>query len=124
VGDQVTEGAQRRFQRVARRRPAIIYSQDGEETACAFVRLESVGRGGAFLLCEQPVPVGSEVDLAICLAGAVIRTRARVVYHLEENGGGIGLGVEFLELAGDSAELLEQLITLDEKQAEDHLAPS
>lgn len=108
---------------MARRRPAIIYSQDGEETACAFVRLESVGRGGAFLLCEQPVSVGSEVDLAICLAGAVIRTRARVVYHLEENGGGIGLGVEFLELAGDSAELLEQLITLDEKQAEDDVPP-
>jgi len=96
----------------------VIYSRDGEETACTFVRLESVGRGGAFLLCDRPMPVGSEVDLAICLAGAVIRTRARVLYHRQENGGGVGVGMEFLELAGDSAELLDQLITLDEEQAE------
>jgi hypothetical protein len=97
----------------------VLYSRGGEDTACSFVRLESIGRGGAFLMCEKPVPVGSEVDLAICLAGGVIRTRARVVYHREENGEGVGLGVEFLELPGSSAELLDRLIAPEEEAGAD-----
>jgi hypothetical protein len=100
----------------------VVYSHGGEDTACSFVRLESVGRGGGLLLCDQPVPVGAEVDLAICLAGAVIRTRARVVYHRDEDGDGVGIGVEFLELTGDNAVLLEQLIA-PEDEAEDRPAP-
>jgi hypothetical protein len=114
-GNRQTEGSQRRFHRVPRRRPVVVYSHGGEDTACSFVRLESVGRGGALLLCDQPVPIGAEVDLAICLAGAVIRTRARVVYHRDEDGDGVGIGVEFLELSGDNAVLLEQLIAREDE---------
>lgn len=97
----------------------VVYTHGGEDTACSFVRLESIGRGGALLLCDRPVPVGVEVDLAICLAGAVIRTRARIVYHLDADGDGVGTGVEFLELVGDNAVLLEQLIAEDEPASDD-----
>jgi hypothetical protein len=88
----------------------VLQARSGEDTTCSFVRLESVGRGGVFLRCERPVPVGTEVTLAICLAGGVIRARGRVVYQLEEADEAVGIGVEFLELLGDGAELLEQLV--------------
>ena len=98
----------RRFLRVNRRRPVILHSDAPGETECSFVQLERVGRGGALLLCKEPVPVGSFVDLAICLAGGVIRTRARVVYHTETEMG-VGIGVEFVQISGDDAELLAHL---------------
>ncbi|HUP43847.1 MAG TPA: PilZ domain-containing protein [Thermoanaerobaculia bacterium] len=108
--DREPGGLQRRFHRVGKRRPVVLQACGGEDTTCSFVRLESVGRGGVFLRCERPVPVGTEVTLAICLAGGVIRARGRVVYQLEEADEAVGLGVEFLELLGDGAELLEQLL--------------
>lgn len=107
------EAPQRRYQRVVRRRPVAVTSDDGE-AACSFARLETVGRGGALLLCDRPLRIGSEVDLAICLAGGVIRTRARVLYHVDAIESGheaTGLGVEFLRVAGDDAELLDHLTT-------------
>lgn len=107
------EAPQRRYHRVVRRRPVVVTSSAGE-TTCSFARMESVGRGGALLFCDRPLPIGSELDLTICLAGGVIRTRARVLYHLQTDGsddGEVGLGVEFLGVAGDDAELLEHLTT-------------
>ena len=99
---------QRRFLRVERRRPVMLSSATLGSDECSFVQLERVGRGGALLLCNRPVPVGSHVDLAICLAGGVIRTRARVLYHLEWETG-VGIGVEFVGISGDDAELLAHL---------------
>lgn len=99
----------RRCPRVQTRRPVVVY-HDGEDTVCSFVRLETVGRGGALLICDEPVPIGDLVDLAICLAGGVIRTRARVLYHLPGETG-CGVGVEFVGLSGDAAELLDHLVT-------------
>jgi hypothetical protein len=75
---------------------------------CSFVQLERIGRGGALLACDKPIPVGSYVDLAICLAGGVIRTRARVLYH-QQSDSGVGIGVEFVAISGDDAELLAHL---------------
>lgn len=107
------EAPQRRYHRVVRRRPVVVTSSAGE-TACSFARMESVGRGGALLLCDQPLAVGSELELTICLAGGVIRTRARVLYHLKTGRSTdeeVGLGVEFLAVVGDGAELLDHLTT-------------
>lgn len=107
------EAPQRRYHRVVRERPVVVTSSAGE-TTCSFARLESVGRGGALLLCDRPLPIGSEVELTICLAGGAIRTRARVLYHLQtgrSDGGEVGLGVEFLSVAGQDAELLDHLTT-------------
>lgn len=88
----------------------ILHSDEGD-TTCSFVRLDSVGQGGAFLLCSRPVPIGTQVDLAICLAGGVIRTRARVLYHRRsDDDQDVGIGVEFLALSDDSAQLLDQLV--------------
>ena len=106
---QDQDDPQRRFHGVARKRPVVVYTED-EDSACSFVRLESVGRGGALLLCDRPIPIDTELDLAICLAGGVIRTRARVLYHVEA-ADGVGIGVEFLGVRGDGAELLERLAT-------------
>lgn len=94
----------------------VLYSP-AEGGAGDFVRLESVGRGGALLRCEAPVPVGEVVDLTICLAGGVIRARGRVLYHLQHEDG-LGVGVEFLELAPAGEELLEYLVTPDPDEAD------
>lgn len=96
---------------------------EGEDTVCTFVRLESLGRGGALLSCPEPVPIGARVDLAICLAGGVIRARARVLYHLPDEQG-CGVGVEFLELPGDSADLLERLVASAGEEGVGDGAPS
>ena len=107
------EAPQRRYHRVVRRRPVVVTSSTGD-TTCAFARMESVGRGGALLLFDRPLPIGSELELTICLAGGVIRTRARVLYHLQAGRSDdeeVGLGVEFLDVDGDDAKLLDHLTT-------------
>lgn len=82
---------------------------DGDRSRSTFAILEIVGRGGALLRSAEPVPVESEAELAICLAGGVIRARARVLYHLRDPEG-LGIGVEFLDLSPSGSELLEQLV--------------
>lgn len=120
--DQGGHHSPHRDLRVRMRRPVVVY-HEGEDTGCTFVRLESLGRGGALLSCPEPVPIGARVDLAICLAGGVIRARARVLYHLPDEEG-CGVGVEFVELPENSAELLRQLVPSDGEEGAGDGAPS
>ncbi len=99
----------RRFPRVRRVRPVVAYGEAGE-TVCRYLRLEEVGQGGALLRCESELSEGSEVDLEICLAGGVIRVRSRVLYCQPAEDGAFTVGVEFLELAPGSEELLAELV--------------
>lgn len=89
---------------------------DGDPSAVAFASLETVGRGGALLRCTEPIPAAPDAELTICLAGGVIRARSRVLYQIPEEDG-LGVGVEFLELLGDSGVLLEHLVEPEPDEA-------
>lgn len=82
--------------------------EDG--TTETFARLETVGQGGALLWCDEPIPESEETELIICLAGGVIRVRARVLYHLPGDDG-VGVGVEFVEVPAKSGDLLHGLVS-------------
>ena len=102
-------GRERRYPRVRKWRPVLVRRLDNGGSV-AFGSLETVGRGGALLHCDQPLPDASDAEVAICLAGGVIRARARVLYHLPQEKG-LGIGVEFLEISDDSADLLDHLVS-------------
>lgn len=95
----------------------MVVRRDGDGRGLAFGSLETVGQGGALIRCHEPIPESAEADLAICLAGGVIRARARVLYHLPGEDG-LGIGVEFLELRGGSQELLDHLVLAPEDEEE------
>jgi len=88
-------------------RPA--FWRDSPAPERSYLRLDLVGRGGALLRCGQPIDVGTEMALEICLAGAVIEARAEVVYS-RPNGQVFEVGVEFLDFGPYGEELLEQLL--------------
>lgn len=85
-------------------------SRAGDPGRVTFGSLETVGRGGALLRCEKPIPTTTDAEVTICLAGGVIRARARVLYHLPHEDG-LAIGVEFLDLSDDSADLLDHLVS-------------
>lgn len=81
---------------------------------CSYLRLDVVGRGGALLRCDAEIAPGTRMDLEICLAGGVIRARARALYCLPRDRD-FAIGVEFVGLAGAGDErLLELLIAADD----------
>jgi len=88
-------------------RPA--YWRDSPAPDCSFLRLDTVGRGGALLRCRNVIDAGTEMALEICLAGAVIEVRARAVY-CRLSGESFEVGVEFLAFGPYGEELLEQLL--------------
>lgn len=96
----------RRHPRVRAIRPVVWWKDDG---ACAYLRLAVVGRGGAHLRSSVAIERGTEMRLEICLAGGVIRCRARAVWCIPRPEG-FDVGVEFTSLAAGDEPLLEHLL--------------
>ena len=104
--DQPQWNPPRRHERVRTMRPVVWWRDDG---SCAYLRLAGVGRGGAHLGSPEAIEPGTGMQLEICLAGAVIRCRARAVW-CHPRSDGFDVGVEFERLAAGDEPLLEHLI--------------
>lgn len=85
----------------------------GETADYAESQLSEISVGGAMLLTDEPLPLDTDVILAITPPGAVspIHISAKVTYHLE--GGGTGLKFVFRD-AGGSRRLRELVRRLRE----------
>lgn len=86
-----------------------VFWRDSPTPECGYLRLDGVGRGGALLRCDRALDVGTRMDLEICLAGAVIEVRSRVVY-CRSSGESFEAGVEFLDFGPYGEELLDHLL--------------
>ena len=80
--------------------------------------IRDVSISGAFLETHAPIPVGSELELALVFGTAVIHVTARVVRVQEPAWGQVGgVGIEFTRLRGDSRQFLESYVAATEGEA-------
>ncbi len=80
--------------------------------------IRDVSISGAFLETHAPIPVGSELELALVFGTAVIHVTARVVRVQEPAWGQVGgVGIAFTRLRGDSRQFLESYVAATEDEA-------
>ncbi len=80
--------------------------------------IRDVSITGAFLETHAPIPVGSELELALVFGTAVIHVTARVVRVQEPACGQVGgVGIEFTRFRVESQHFLESYIAATEGEA-------
>ncbi len=88
----------RRFPRIPAQHVVLVRSQ-GERPLEEFARTRTLGLGGCMFVSEEPLGNGRPLELAIAVAGRVVRTGSRVVYERERGSFKHEVGVEFLGLS-------------------------
>ena len=76
--------------------------------------VEDVSRGGVFLRCDDPLPIGTKVELRFSILAEdvdCIEGVGEVVNH--RNGDKNGMGIQFLTLSKKSRQLLDRLCPVD-----------
>ena len=80
--------------------------------------IRDVSISGAFLETDAPLPVGSELELALIFGTAVTYVTARLVRVQEPAWGQVGgVGIAFTRLRGDSRQFLESYVAATEGEA-------
>jgi hypothetical protein len=77
----------------------------------------NLSRTGAFIRTSTPLPIGTEVDLrfSVVLEGVEVIEGVGEVVRLETSPP--GMAVAFKQLNGSSQQLIERLLTRDDKAA-------
>jgi len=82
----------RRYPRIASQHAVLARKVgDGLEE---FGRTNSIALGGCSFIADEPLGVGSPLELLITVDGLVVRAHGKVVYELD-NAGRKEIGVEF-----------------------------
>jgi hypothetical protein len=98
---------QRRFPRIAAEHAVLVTkTKAGTETLEEFAKTRSLGLGGCMFLSDEPLGLGSVIEVLISLAGRVVPTTARVVYE-RANDRRFEIGVEFLRLDPGDRQFLQ-----------------
>jgi len=101
----------RRFPRIAAQHTVLV-TKAGAEKLEEFAKTRDLGLGGCMFLSDEPLGVGSVIEVLISLAGQVVATTARVVYeHASDRR--FEVGVEFLRLDPADRELLQSFFDAD-----------
>ncbi len=69
-------------------------------------RISDLSSSGAFLDCQNPVPVGTKLALRFVLGEYLVEVAAEVVHVMPL----FGMGVRFLDLSPDSRSAIERLL--------------
>ena len=90
---------------------ALVIGTDRGEGAPLAFEIHDLSVSGAFLETQGPVPVGTEIQLALILGGETLDVRARVVRIQEPSWANVaGVGVRFDELPEAARRSLEARI--------------
>jgi hypothetical protein len=69
-------------------------------------RISDLSGSGAFLDCQNPVPVGSKLALRFVLNDYLVEVAAEVVHVMPQ----FGMGVRFTDLAAQTRDAIERLL--------------
>ena len=98
----------RRFPRINSEN-VVLVKKVASDSAEGFVKTRVLGVGGCMFVCDEPIGVGSQVELLISVVCRVVRAVGRVVYEIPRAPRSIEVGIEFLELADADREVIECL---------------
>lgn len=107
----------RRFPRIASQH-AVLVKRLGDNEVEELTATRSLGLGGCGFLSDEPLGVGSLVEVLISVRREVVRTKAKVAYEIAEEGGKCEIGLQFLELGEDDRDRIEQLIEKDDESSD------
>jgi uncharacterized protein (TIGR02266 family) len=81
--------------------------------------VEDVSRGGVFLRCDDPLPVGTKVELRFSILSDDVNCIEGVGQVVNNRSGDKkGMGIQFLTLSKKSRELLDKLCPIDDAKPE------
>ena len=109
MGEAEQDSSRRRFPRIPAANTVLVTRVEGE-LLDQLGRTRTVGLGGCGFFSAQPLGIGAVLELMISVRPEVVRAQARVVYEMPRDGGGVDVGVEFLELDDGDRRLLELLV--------------
>ncbi len=92
---------------------ALLVKKLGEEVLEGFAPASTLSLGGCSFLSDEPLGVGSALELSIAIERRVVSTTARVVHEHRVDDGRFEVGVAFLDLAAEEQEILEKLFEED-----------
>jgi hypothetical protein len=76
-----------------------------------FVKTRVVGLGGCMFVNDEPLGVGTFLDLALAISGEVAHTKGRIVYEIPRRQGVLEVGVEFVSLSEEDRSLIGALFS-------------
>ena len=104
----VDHKVQRRFPRIDSENSVLVRSL-GAVRQEGLVKTRVVGLGGCMFVNDEPLGVGTFLDLALAISGDVAHTQGRIVYEIPRREGVLEVGVEFLGLSDEGRSLIGAL---------------
>ena len=103
----------RRFPRISAQH-AVLVKRLGEVEVEELAATRSLGLGGCGFISDEPLGVGSIVEVLISVRREVVRTKAKVAYEIAEPEGKCEIGLEFLDLEDVDRDRIVQLFESDD----------
>ncbi|HSH69069.1 MAG TPA: PilZ domain-containing protein [Deferrisomatales bacterium] len=100
--------AQRRYPRIESENSLLVRCVG----ACrqeGFVKTQVVGLGGCSFINDEPLGVGTPLEVAFSVRGQVGRSSGRIVYEIPKRFGRIEVGVEFVGISLADRKILGSL---------------
>jgi hypothetical protein len=102
----------RHYPRIPSGNAVLVRCLGGAHIAEGFAKTEVVGLGGCMFVNDEPLGIGSVLEVLISVEGRVLNTIARVVYEIPKDPSHIQVGVEFLEISPEDREELGRLLVV------------
>ena len=100
--------AQRRYPRIDSENSLLVRCLDTPSQE-GFVKSQVVGLGGCMFVNDEPLGVGTPLEVSFAIEGRVGRSRGRVVYEVPQRFGRVEVGVEFLDITPTDRKVLGTL---------------
>ena len=103
--------SRRRFPRIPSGHDILVRPAQEVKGIAAVSTTHDVGLGGCRFNSNQAFGVGTLLWLTILPKKSIVEAKARVVYELAKAGGGVEIGVQFVEISDRDKAHLEKLLT-------------
>lgn len=100
----------RRFPRVPSEN-AVMVTKLSSDHVEGFTKTRVVGLGGCLLVSDEPLGVGSLLEVLISVRGRVAKSVGRVVYEQPATAGELEVGVEFVDIEDEDREVIRGLFS-------------
>ncbi len=98
----------RRYPRIVSEN-ALLVKRVGVHEAEGFAKTRVVGLGGCMFVSDEPLGVGTSLEMLISVRGRIAKTRGRVVYEVPKAASEVEVGVEFVGISRPDRAVLESL---------------
>lgn len=98
----------RKFPRIPSQNAVLVKKLEAERIE-GFARTRVMGLGGCMFVSDEPLGVGTPLEILISVHGTVAKAIGHVVYEVPKGPEEVEVGVEFMELPEPDREVIESL---------------